>query len=181
MAVNQKIDVQSLWAKYEDIAMHFNDLLMRLRSQSLAGIAAVSVLVGVFSTEGIADIQLDWTVAEAIFIALAVFWIAILCLDLLYYNRLLIGAVKALRNLEKQTECGQTFDGHINMSTSIEAEFTLTSRRRTSRFGGVIFFYVLVFAVIVAGIIWTDYMRTVSQAQRHTPLVEVQGPAATSP
>jgi hypothetical protein len=65
MPIKHEIDVQCLWAKYEDIAMHFNDLLMRLRSQSLAGIAAVSVLVGVFSKEGIADIQLDWTVAEA--------------------------------------------------------------------------------------------------------------------
>ena len=163
MSVIQKIDVQSLWAKYEDIAMHFNDLLMRLRSQSLAGIAAVSVLVGVFSKEGIADIQLDWTVAEAIFVALAVFWIAILCLDLLYYNRLLIGAVKALRALEEQTEPGRAFDGHIKMSTLIEAEFTTISSGRTSRFGGVIFFYILVFAVIVTGILWADHMRTMPE------------------
>jgi hypothetical protein len=160
MPIKHEIDVQCLWAKYEDIAMHFNDLLMRLRSQSLAGIAAVSVLVGVFSKEGIADIQLDWTVAEAIFVALAAFWIAILSLDLLYYNRLLIGAVKALRGLEEQTLPGRTFDGHINMSTLIEAEFSASSKGGTSRFGGVIAFYVLVFAVIIAGVLWTDHMRT---------------------
>ncbi len=52
MSKNEEIDVQKLWEKYEDIAMHFNDLLMRLRTQTLAGIAAVSALVGVFAKEG---------------------------------------------------------------------------------------------------------------------------------
>jgi hypothetical protein len=71
------IDAQALWAKYEDITMHFNDLLMRLRSQSLAGIAAVSTLVGLFTKEGAADVQLGWMQATGIFIAMAAFWVAI--------------------------------------------------------------------------------------------------------
>jgi hypothetical protein len=48
MGVKHEIDVQCLWEKYEDIAMHFNDLLIRLRTQSLAGVAALSALVGIF-------------------------------------------------------------------------------------------------------------------------------------
>jgi hypothetical protein len=69
MGVKHEIDVQCLWEKYEDIAMHFNDLLIRLRTQSLAGVAALSALVGIFSKDGPApaNITLDWVVAEAIF------------------------------------------------------------------------------------------------------------------
>jgi hypothetical protein len=157
--VTQKIDVQSLWAKYEDIAMHFNDLLMRLRSQSLAGVAAVSALVGIFSKEGALDIHMEWIVAEAIFGALGAFWIAIWCLDLLYYNRLLKGAVTALRKLEEQTKPAETFDGHIDMSTLIEAEFRQKVFGFNGRFGGVVAFYVIVFLVIAAGVFFSDLMR----------------------
>ena len=111
------VDLQALWAKYEDIAMHFNDLLMRLRSQSLAGIAAVSTLVGLFTKQTGTDVQMGWLVAEALFAAMAIFWIAIWCLDMLYYNRLLIGAVTALKELESQTTGETDFKGSINMST----------------------------------------------------------------
>jgi len=114
-------DVRRLWAKHEGIAMHFNDLLMRLRSQSLAGIAAISTLVGVFTREGVADIHLDWLVATALFIAMAFSWIAIFALDYFYYNRLLLGAVEALKQLERKTT---TAAMPINMSTLIEDEFT---------------------------------------------------------
>lgn len=86
-----QLDLQKLWAKYEDIAMHFNDLLMRLRSQSLAGIAALATIVGVLAKGEIASLSVSWFVAAMIFVAMALFWIAIWCLDFLYYNRLLRG------------------------------------------------------------------------------------------
>ena len=154
------IEAQKLWEKYEEIAMHFNDLLMRLRSQSLAGIAALSALVGIFTKEVGPSIQLDWLIAEALFSAMALFWVAIWCLDLLYYNRLLAGAVKAIRQLESQTGPNASFDGTVNMSTVIEAEFSeplfsLKSRR----FLGVVAFYVIVFMVIVMGGLFSAYMR----------------------
>lgn len=95
MPVKHEVDVQSLWVEYEKIAMHFNDLLMRLRTQSLAGIAAISALVGLFAKRDAGGVpQMDWFIAELIFIAMGVFWIAIWCLDMLYYNRLLSGAVR---------------------------------------------------------------------------------------
>lgn len=37
-------DVFEVWTKYEDIAMHFNDLLIKLRTQALGGVAAISAL-----------------------------------------------------------------------------------------------------------------------------------------
>ena len=34
----------SLWKEYQGVAMHFNDLLLRLRSQSLAAVAAFAAI-----------------------------------------------------------------------------------------------------------------------------------------
>ena len=151
-------DLQVLWAKCEDIAMHFNDLLMRLRSQALAGIAAISTLVGIFTKETTTTIQADWLIATAIFVALAFFWVAIWCLDFLYYNRLLMGAVGALVDLEEKTKLSTLvkFDG-INMSTRIVDEF----KRKTNyaSFGGVFAFYLIVLATIVSGAIFSLHMH----------------------
>lgn len=156
MEVRQEIDVQNLWSRYEEIAMHFNDLLMRLRTQSLAGIAALSALVGIFSKDGIADAHLDWVVAQAIFAAMIGFWIAIWILDMAYYNRLLTGAVKAIVDLENATKPNETFGGHINMSTKIDAQFTRpVIDLKDGRYGGVILFYVIVLIVLVGGLVFT--------------------------
>ena len=38
--------IYDLWTKYEDIAMHFNDLLIKLRTQALAAVAALTTLSG---------------------------------------------------------------------------------------------------------------------------------------
>lgn len=48
MGVKHEIDAQCLSEKYEDIAIHFNELLTRLPSPSLARIAALSAIVGIF-------------------------------------------------------------------------------------------------------------------------------------
>lgn len=174
MGVKLEIDAQSLWVKYEEVAMHFNDLLIRLRTQSLAGIAAVSALVGIFSKEGIADVHLDWVVAQAIFGAMMAFWIAIWCLDLLYYNRLLSGAVRAVIALEKQTKTGAAFTGEIDLSTLIEAEFDqpIWSLRKW-RFKGIVIFYGLVMAVLVAGFWFSNHMRTTATDAVCVPLLSV--------
>jgi hypothetical protein len=158
--MQQQSDVQSLWAKYEDIAMHFNDLLMRLRSQSLAGIAAISALVGLFTRETGANLQMDWLVAEALFAAMAVFWIAIWCLDMGYYNRLLNGAVNAIVELEKATAPDAAFSGEIDMSRRIEAQFSkVWWNRAKPSYNGVVAFYALVLLVIVLGGIFSAHMH----------------------
>ena len=159
---NQSFDVQALWGKYEEIAMHFNDLLMRLRSQSLAGIAALSALIGIFTKEGMANVHLDWVIATALLFAMALFWVAIACLDLLYYNVLLLGAVEAIKALEDQTKSDAPFTAGINMSTVIEAEFTKSLwRKEQMRFHGVHWFYAIVLTVILMGVIFTTHMMHV--------------------
>ncbi len=147
-----KIEALALWSKYEDIAMHFNDLLMRLRSQSLAGIAAISTLVGLFTKGASTTMKTDWLAAGAIFIGMALFWISIWCLDLLYYNRLLMGAVTEIRSLEKDLNGRSNIK--VAMSTTIEEEFS-----RQGRFLGVTLFYGIVLITIFAGAIfsWCQY------------------------
>jgi hypothetical protein len=44
MTEEQGWPIQKLWEKYEDITMHFNDLIIKLRTQALAGVAALSTL-----------------------------------------------------------------------------------------------------------------------------------------
>jgi hypothetical protein len=158
------VETRSLWAKYEDIAMHFNDLLMRLRTQSLAGIAAVSTLVGLFTKEGMATPQTSWLAATAIFIAMACFWIAICFLDFLYYNRLLIGAVRAIISLERKT------DGLIEMSTSIESAFKKRNTNRDSNeLWGVKAFYLIVLLVISGGAVFSGKMYCDSKGSPTSP------------
>ena len=49
MPDHQGWPIRELWEKYEEITMHFNDLIIRLRTQALAGVAALSALVGIFA------------------------------------------------------------------------------------------------------------------------------------
>lgn len=149
---DMQINAQELWAKYEDIAMHFNDLLMRLRSQSLAGIAALSTIVGVLANAKEAALNVSWLVATMIFVAMALIWSAIWCLDFLYYNRLLVGAVDALTKLELETQRGTNLSGGINMSSLIEGEFRHpVFRNGLLPFRGVLLFYGIVLTALVSG------------------------------
>ena len=109
-----------LWKKYEDVTMHFNDLIIRLRFQALAGVAGISALVGVFGRQG-TDAAFGSKMLGGIFLLLLLFWIAIWLLDRLYYDKLLTGAVAALLKLERESATAET--AHIELSTIIEKSF----------------------------------------------------------
>ena len=100
--------------------MHFNDLLIRLRVQALAALAAISSIILVINE--FKDIS------EAIIFFLMIFlaagWVSIWILDMRYYNRLLEGSVHALLELEKVEfkDFGENVNS-INFSTSIEKSF----------------------------------------------------------
>src|ERR1019366_2632481 len=104
--------LKDVWEKYEDIAMHFNDLLIRLRTQALAAVAAISTLVTIFGKTG-ADPKLSWE------LAVLVFWIAIWIIYFCYYNRLLIGAVAAILDIEALSK-EAIYIRQIDISTKIE-------------------------------------------------------------
>lgn len=157
---NKPLDVKAwtihdLWAKYEDIAMHFNDLLIRLRSQALAGVAALSALIGIFTRTEPTGFQISWQIATDVFILLILFWIAIWAIDRLYYNRLLIGAVIALLAIEEESKKANP-NLAINLSTQIEKfvanPFSDDPRscweRFHSKLGVRLFYFIVLFALI---------------------------------
>src|SRR5689334_15742825 len=86
----------ALWKEYEAIAMHFNDLLLKIRTQSLAAIAAFATVASVLLKEEGVGGQVRWGTLSVVFLALCVFWVAVWIIDFAYYNRLLLGAVRAL-------------------------------------------------------------------------------------
>src|SRR5688572_11441655 len=91
----------ALWFRYEEIAMHFNQLIMQFRIQVIAGVGAIgtaaSYLIGEKVKEPDRQAWLRSTISSGM-------WVLILCaaiLDLAYYNRLLRGAVNALLEFER--------------------------------------------------------------------------------
>ena len=136
--------------------MHFNDLLIRLRTQALAGVAAVSVLVSIFARSG-TDLRMSWEVAAGVFFFLCLFWIAIWIVDFCYYNKLLIGAVAAILDLERRSQYELRIR-ELKMSTMIEQSVagTLPKVERSWRLrGGPSAFYSIVFVALIAGLVFS--------------------------
>lgn len=103
--------------------MHFNDLIMRLRTQALGALTAIIALSGVvLSVTGKAESEAVWEVLFATFIFLTIAWTAVWIIDMRYYNELLLGAVEAIVERERQT------GGRIDLSTRVE------TRARQKRF-----------------------------------------------
>jgi hypothetical protein len=152
MADHEGFPIRELWEKYEDIAMHFNDLIIRLRTQALAGVAALSTLVGIFAKTDLGSFSYTWEIAGFVFSGLTLFWIAIWVLDFGYYNRLLIGAVAALLELEKLSATA-TNAPQIRLSTVVEDSSRSGFKLRASWAGWV--FYIIVFGALVCGAVFS--------------------------
>lgn len=161
-----------VWKQYEEIAMHFNDLLIRLRIQALAGVAALSTAVSIFVKADPNGGTPNWQMATGVFFGLCMFWIAIWILDFRYYHRLLIGAVAALLSVEKLSET-QTRIHSIQMSTIIERSVAgslkdrkkVSLRERTNLRLGIWSFYTIVLVALFVGFAfsfhkWTGYIPT---------------------
>ena len=109
-------DQIALWSKYEEIAMHFNDLCLKLRTQALAGLTAIIALSGIAANMAATATTMEsWDVVFGTVIFLIFAWVAIGMLDMFYYHTLLLGAVDALLEIEN--------DSPINISTRIEERF----------------------------------------------------------
>ena len=145
-----------MWKEYQEIAKHFNDLLIRLRSQSLGAVAAFAAVAG-FVAKGEVAAQLRWGTMAGVFSLLMVFWVAIWVLDFTYYNRLLIGAVDALMSIEEASAEGNKVH-KLDLSTRVErivAERRAPERgtlgRETARWA----FYGIVMAGLTAGLVFS--------------------------
>ena len=155
--------IKDLWTEYEAIAMHFNDLIIKLRTQALGAVAAISTLVGFFGKTN-TDTKESWEMAATVFLFLCLFWIAIWIIDFCYYNRLLLGAVAAILELEKASATSSVI-GQINISAKIEdavagvdlALSTTPSKGVIRRIFGRWAFYVIVFVALLMGLGFSLY------------------------
>ncbi len=142
-----------VWEKYEEVAMHFNDLLIRLRTRALGVVAVISALITVFGRIEAPGVRNG--VLAGVFTFLCFFWIAIWVLDFGYYNLLLRGAVDALIDIEdmsKRTNRVQSLD----LSHKIEAAVTRSGGSGPRARGGRWLFYVIVFIPLVAAAVVTS-------------------------
>lgn len=142
----------SVWKHYEDVAMHFNDLIIKLRTQSIGGLAALVAILGIFlhGQEGVNE-SISCHLGIIAIICLMLLWIAVWMLDMCYYNRLLEGAVNAILELEKN-KADFMKKKDINLSSNIEDAFhkRFAHEVRGCRrcFDGRNGFYVMVFAAL---------------------------------
>lgn len=160
---NKGIPIFDLWNKYEEIAMHFNDLIVKIRIQALAAVAAITTTAGLLS-RGNATAEYNWGLISAVFFFLIVFWVAIWILDFRYYNRLLHGAVDAIIEIEKISKKGITHVTEINLSTNIENAVAGLGKKKDKVLHSQIsfgrrWFYLLVLSALGVGFVYSVYNR----------------------
>jgi hypothetical protein len=156
---SEGISIFEVWKEYEHIAMHFNELLIKLRMQALGGIAAISVLVG-FLSKGDTPEDFRWGILAGVFFILALFWIAIWVLDFWYYNRLLLGAVAGIFQLEEKSKT-HTHIKEFDLSHIIEQAVRgkTAGMKGPGFFSGRHWFYILVFFALLVALLFsiTEY------------------------
>ena len=105
--------VLAQWYHYEEIAMHFNTLIMQFRLQLLGGAGLIGTLASYLIGGKVKNVaQRHWLrflVSGGLFVLI----FAAALLDVFYYDYLLRGAVQALLDFEK-------LHPEIQMSTTIE-------------------------------------------------------------
>ena len=114
MNIDQIIE---LWFHYEEIAMHFNELIIQYRLQLMGGIGSIGALSGYFIGSKVDSAEMRHKLRAFIATGILLLLLAAWNLDINYYNNLLRGAVDALIQFEREHP-------DINMSTSIKARFT---------------------------------------------------------
>jgi hypothetical protein len=149
--------IYEVWKQYEQITMHFNDLLMRIRTQALGAVAALATIVGIFAKSS--DAAASWELVAFAFFFLTFFWIAIWAIDTFYYNKLLVGAVVAVMDLEKLSK-DKLYVQEIDISTKIEAAVSGglspdNFRQTAFRSRGRVAFYSIVFLALVSGFVFS--------------------------
>lgn len=92
-----------LWEKTEEVAMHFNDLILNFR---LRAIGAVTVGAGLFGSivltrDSVAEAPRNYFIFASAMVFLAIVWLGLWIIDFGYYSRLLRGAVREATRLEK--------------------------------------------------------------------------------
>ena len=112
-----------MWKEQESIAMHFNDLIMRLRS---IAITALTTLVGI-ALAVIKFAKLADGAAVVVYCVPWLLWLVVFVLDFFYYHRLLMGSVIAGFKFDENEELKGL--GLFGMTSSITRAVTPPSSR----------------------------------------------------
>ncbi len=86
------------WKISEDVAMHFNGLLIGFRLKAIGAIAVGAVVSIGLKLGKLADPAM----ISYLFASLAIIWVLVWAADFFYYYRLLAGAVDELLRLERK-------------------------------------------------------------------------------
>src|SRR5205085_5711681 len=87
----------ALWWHYEELAMHFNGLIMQFRLQVIGGAGAIGTIAGYLINSGKVEDEKHRERLRAV--VAGGLWVLILSaamLDVFYYRQLLEGAVRAI-------------------------------------------------------------------------------------
>lgn len=106
-----------LWHHYEEVAMHFNELIIQYRIQLMSGAGIIGVASSYFIVKNKSEGHLNYKLIAFISTSSFILLSAAAVLDLGYYNELLRGAVEAIVELEKQHK------KFLYMSTCIKDQF----------------------------------------------------------
>lgn len=146
-----------IWAKYEDIAMHFNGLIIQFRIQAVGGLAALATVGGLL-LDKVEDRRTRFGAVALVSAVFAVAWSGIAALDLFYYSKLLKGAVAAIRRLERVYKPVPKVD----LSTSIESHVGWGEHAPW-------FFYGSILLLLGATAVWSRWKyRGLAGAHGHT-------------
>lgn len=105
-----------LWFHYEQVAMHFNEMIIQYRLQLMGGISAIGTIAGYLVGQKVESPYRRHMLRAYISLGILVIIIAAAILDVYYYNELLRGAVDAILEIESKHD-------ELSLSTNIKARF----------------------------------------------------------
>jgi TRAP-type uncharacterized transport system fused permease subunit len=106
--VEKSEQLVSIWDKYENVAMHFNGLLIHLRTQALGAVATVVTAAGFLFTRSPNE---PWWAVFAVSLLLLLAWCTLWMIDVCYYSRLLLGCCER-SDQDRETERRPTRTEH---------------------------------------------------------------------
>jgi len=133
-----------LWFHYEEIAMHFNELILQYRLQLMGGVGVIGALSSYLIGNNVSDISQRSWLRFLVASGLLVLIVAAAALDVFYYNQLLIGAVDAIKKYEAAHPA-------INMSTIIDEKVTRIGVQ------AVYITYAIVILPLLAFVLWSAW------------------------
>lgn len=137
--------VWKYWVQCEEIAMHFNKLILDFRVRALGGVSvAVGVMIATLKTESV-DRHLPYL--GGWLVAMAVIWCAVALIDRYYYQRLLHGVVIEILRIER--EYGGNF-----LRASRQIEHTVNDELGNNKSWPRWAFYGLPLFALVGGAAW---------------------------